>query len=211
MEKNARVIENALLAHKIAELRDVKTDPKRFRELVKDIALIETCEALKDFPTVTKDVQTPLEIAPQQVIEEDRICLIPILRAGLGMEEGAHAILPNSHTGHIGMYRDEETHEAKPYYARFPKGIEEMEILLLDPMLATGGSAIDAIEQLYKAGVKSIRFLCIIAAPEGVEKVCKKFPEVPVYIGALDRELNKNCYILPGLGDAGDRIFNTVD
>ena len=211
MEKNVHVIENALLAHKIAELRDIKTDPKRFRELATDIASIETCEALKDFPTVTKNVETPLEVAPQQVIEEEKICLIPILRAGLGMEEGVHRLLPNAHTGHIGMYRDETTHEAKPYYARFPKGIENMEVLLLDPMLATGGSACDAIAQLYKAGVKSVRFLCIIAAPEGVKKVQEKFPEVPIYIGALDRELNSNCYILPGLGDAGDRIFNTVD
>ncbi len=211
MQNNAHVIQNALLAHKIAELRDVHTDPARFRELATDIAMLETAEALRDFPTVTKDVETPLEIAPQQVIEEERICLVPILRAGLGMEEGAHRLLPHSRTGHIGMYRDETTHEAKPYYARFPKGIEDMEVLLLDPMLATGGSAIDAIEQLQKAGVKKIRFLCIIAAPEGVEKVTKKFPEVPVYIGALDRELNENCYILPGLGDAGDRIFNTVD
>ncbi len=211
MQKNAHVIENALLSHKIAELRDVKTEPKRFRELATDIAMMETYEALKDFPTFTKNVKTPLEVTPQRVIDEDNVCLIPILRAGLGMEEGAHRLLPNAHTGHIGMYRDEETHEAKPYYARFPKGIEEMEVLLLDPMLATGGSAIDAIEQLQKAGVKHIRFLCIIAAPEGVERVTKKFPEIPVYIGALDRELNSNCYILPGLGDAGDRIFNTVD
>ena len=211
MQKNAHVIENALLAHKIAELRDIKTDPRRFRELATDIAMIEVVEALKDFPTLTKNVTNPLEVTPQQVIDEDNICLIPILRAGLGMEEGAHRLLPNAHTGHVGMYRDETTHEAKPYYARFPKGIENMEVLLLDPMLATGGSAIDAIEQLHKAGVKKIRFLCIIAAPEGVKKVCEKFPEVPVYIGALDRELNSNCYILPGLGDAGDRIFNTVD
>ena len=211
MEKNVHVIENALLAHKIAELRDIKTDPKRFRELATDIASIETCEALKDFPTVTKNIQTPLEVTPQQIIEEEKICLIPILRAGLGMEEGVHRLLPNAHTGHIGMYRDETTHEAKPYYARFPKGIENMEVLLLDPMLATGGSACDAIAQLYKVGVKSVRFLCIIAAPEGVKKVQEKFPEVPIYIGALDRELNSNCYILPGLGDAGDRIFNTVD
>ena len=210
MEKNVHVIENALLAHKIAELRDIKTDPKRFRELATDIASIETCEALKDFPTVTKKVETPLEVAPQQVIEEEKICLIPILRAGLGMEEGVHRLLPNAHTGHIGMYRDETTHEAKPYYARFPKGIENMEVLLLDPMLATGGSACDAIAQLYKVGVKSVRFLCIIAAPEGVKKVQEKFPEVPIYIGALDRELNSNCYILPGLGDAGDRIFGTL-
>lgn len=211
MEKNVHVIQNALLSHKIAELRDIKTDPKRFRELATDIASIETVEAMKDFPTLAKDVETPLEITKQQVIDEGRICLIPILRAGLGMEEGVHRLLPGARTGHIGMYRDETTHEAKPYYARFPNGIENMEVLLLDPMLATGGSACDAIAQLHKVGVKSIRFLCIIAAPEGVKKVQEKFPEVPIYIGALDRELNENCYILPGLGDAGDRIFNTVD
>lgn len=211
MEKNAHLIKNALLAHKIAELRDIKTEPKRFRELATDIAMIETYEAMKGFPTITKNVTTPLEVTPQEVIDEKNVCLVPILRAGLGMEEGAHRILPNAHAGFIGMYRDETTFEAKPYFARFPKGIEKMEVILLDPMLATGGSAIDAIEQLHKVGVTHIRFLCIIAAPEGVERVTKKFPEIPVYIGALDRELNSKCYILPGLGDAGDRIFNTLD
>ena len=131
------------------------------------------------------------------------------MRAGLGMEEGAHRILPNSHTGQIGMFRNEGTHQTKDYFSRFPKGIENMDVLLLDPMLATGGSACDALAQLYKAGVKKVIFICIIAAPEGVEFVSKNYPEVPIYIGALDRQLNENAYILPGLGDAGDRIFNT--
>lgn len=209
MQKNVHVIHNALLTHKIAEMRQVKTRPMRFRELVVDVAMMETYEAMRDFHTISKEIVTPLETYTEQVIDVDNICLVPIMRAGLGMEEGAHRILPNSHTGQIGMFRNEGTHQTKDYFARFPKGIENMDVLLLDPMLATGGSACDALAQLYKAGAKKVIFICIIAAPEGVEFVSKNYPEVPIYIGALDRQLNENAYILPGLGDAGDRIFNT--
>ncbi len=208
---NIHVIKNALLNHKIAAMRDKDTPVATFRSLVHDVAIIEMAEALRDFPTLTKEITTPLETTPQQVIDESKICLVPILRAGLGMSDSISSLLPHAPVGHIGMYRDETTHEAHEYYSRFPKDLGSKHVFLLDPMLATGGSAIDAIRQLRAHGAKEITFLCIIAAPEGVEKVKKEFPEVPVYIGALDRELNSNCYILPGLGDAGDRIFGTVD
>ena len=208
---NIHVLNHPLLNHRIALLRDKNTKPELFRRTVQEIAEFEVYEALRDIATYEETVETPLEKTIQRKVNEENICLVPILRAGLGMSDGASRILPGAHVGHIGMYRDEATHEAKEYYARFPKGIENMEVLLLDPMLATGGSAVDAIRQLKARGAKSIRFLCLIAAPEGVERMKKECPDIPVYIGALDRELNENCYILPGLGDAGDRIFGTVD
>jgi len=211
MSDNVHVIQNALLAHKIAQLRDVNTPCGEFRRLVREISLIEIVDAMRDFPTVEKQVTTPLEVTTQRVIDQSNICLVPIMRAGLGMSEGLSEILPLACVGHLGIYRDHVTHEAHEYYASFPKNVANMEVILLDPMLATGGSAIDAIRQIKARGVKSIRFVCIIAAPEGVAAVRKEFPEIPVYIGALDRELNENCYILPGLGDAGDRIFGTID
>lgn len=211
MNNNIHVSTHPLIASKIALIRDKATEPASFRALVQDIAMLEAYEALQDIHTQKVIVETPLEKTEQNVIDEKNICLVPILRAGLGMSDGISRIIPHASVGHIGLYRDEVTHEAHEYYARFPKNVANMDVLLLDPMLATGGSAIDAIKQLKARGVKSIRFLCIIAAPEGVKAVNEKFPEVPVYIGALDRELNENCYILPGLGDAGDRIFGTVD
>ena len=209
MEK-VHVLDNNLLRHKIVELRSVDTKPSRFRQLAKEIAMMETYEALRDWENEIVEVTTPMETYTDRRIDEERICIVPILRAGLGMEEGSTVFLPNAHVGHIGMKRDEITHQAIPYYANFPKGIADMKVIILDPMLATGGSAIDAIEQMKAMGVNDITFLCIIAAPEGVKTVNEKFPEVPIYIGSLDRELNENAYILPGLGDAGDRVFNTV-
>ena len=208
---NVHILNHPLINDKIAQIRNEKTAPALFRRLVNEIAQLEAYEALRDIQTFTESVKTPLEVVDQQRINEDRICIAPILRAGLGMSDGISAILPNAHVGHIGLYRDEKTHEAHEYYARFPKNVADMDVLIVDPMLATGGSAIDAVNQLRKRGVKSIRFLCLIAAPEGVAKFEKAFPEIPLYIAALDRELNENCYILPGLGDAGDRIFGTLD
>lgn len=209
--ENVHVLSHPLIAHKITYMRDKQTPPSLFRSLAQEVAILEAYEALRDIPTKTIEVETPLEKSEQPVIDVPNVCLVPILRAGLAMSDGISRLLPTAPTGHIGLYRDEVTHEAKEYYARFPKNIADMDVLLLDPMLATGGSAIDAIGQLKARGVKSIRFLCIIAAPEGVKKVHEKFPDVPIYIGALDRELNANCYILPGLGDAGDRVFGTLD
>ena len=175
------------------------------------MAELELYEAIRDIKTKTIEVETPLETCSQEIIDESNICLVPILRAGLGMYEGVNHLLPGAKTGHIGLRRDEVTHETHEYYANFPKGLENMEVVLLDPMFATGGSAIDAVRQLKARGAKSIRFMCIIAAPEGVERFQKEFPDVPLYIGAMDRELNDKAYILPGLGDAGDRIFGTLD
>ncbi len=209
--KNTHVINHPLITHKISILRDKETKPANFRRLVGDIAQLEAYEALKDIATHKETIETPLETMDATKIDETNICLVPILRAGLGMSDGISHMLPYASVGHIGLYRDETTHEAHEYYARFPKNVADMDVLLLDPMLATGGSAIDAVRQLKARGVKRISFLCIIAAPEGVARFEKEFPEIPLYIGALDRELNSNCYILPGLGDAGDRVFGTID
>ena len=208
---NTHILNHPVITHKISLLRDQETQPANFRRLVGDIAQLEAYEALKDIATHKETIVTPLETIQADKIEETNICLVPILRAGLGMSDGISRMLPYACVGHIGLYRDETTHEAHEYYARFPKKVADMDVLLLDPMLATGGSAVDAVRQLRARGVKRISFLCIIAAPEGVARFEKEFPGIPLYIGALDRELNENCYILPGLGDAGDRIFGTVD
>ena len=209
--ENVHVIDHPLIQDIIARMRDKNTAPALFHELVKEVAILEAYEALRDIPTKSIEVETPLEKTKQNVIDENNICLVPILRAGLGMAEGVSILLPGAPVGHIGLKRDEVTHLTHEYYANFPKRIADMDVLLLDPMLATGGSAVDAITRLKERGVKSIRFLCIIAVPEGVKVLQEKFPDVPIYIGALDRELNSNAYILPGLGDAGDRIFGTID
>lgn len=209
--ENVHVIDHPLIQDIIARMRDKNTAPALFHELVKEVAILEAYEALRNIPTKSIEVETPLEKTKQNVIDENNVCLVPILRAGLGMAEGVSILLPGAPVGHIGLKRDEVTHLTHEYYANFPKRIADMDVLLLDPMLATGGSAVDAITRLKERGVKSIRFLCIIAVPEGVKVVQEKFPDVPIYIGALDRELNSNAYILPGLGDAGDRIFGTID
>lgn len=208
---NTHVLNHPIITHKISLLRSEDTAPATFRRLAGDIAQLEAYEALRDIATHKETIVTPLETMQADKIDEPNVCLVPILRAGLGMSDGISHMLPYATVGHIGLYRDETTHEAHEYYARFPKNIANMDVLLLDPMLATGGSAVDAVKQLRARGVKRISFLCIIAAPEGVARFEKEFPEIPLYIGALDRELNSNCYILPGLGDAGDRIFGTID
>ena len=209
--KNLHILQNPLLKSKVTHLRSIHSSPKEFRKLIGDIARIEAYEALADFPQEIIEVETPLTKTKQPIIREDRICLIPILRAGLGMSDGIKEMMPDAPIGLIGMYRDEQTHQAHEYYARFPKGIEDMDVLLLDPMLATGGSAIDAVSLLRKHGVKRIRFLAIIAAPEGVKAFQAKEPDIPLFVASLDDHLNEKAYIVPGLGDAGDRIFGTVD
>lgn len=209
--KNVRVINHPLLTHKIALLRDKNTPTSQFREIVKEIALMEGYEALKDIKTINKEIVTPIEKTVQPVIEESKLCFIPILRAGLGMVEGFSELVPSAVFGHIGLYRDEVTHEPHEYLCKLPPHIEDKEIYVIDPMLATGGSAIDAIKLLKEHGAKNLHFVCIIAAPEGVEAFCKVNPDIPLYIGSLDRELNENAYICPGLGDAGDRIFGTLE
>lgn len=207
---NVIVFNHPLIHHKIAILRDEKTSTKEFRELVEEITTLMTYEALKEgVPTVTKTVTTPLETCEQQMVADNAIAIVPILRAGLGMVNGVHTLFPAARVGHIGLYRDEETLEPKEYYCKLPDGIEDKLVLLLDPMLATGGSACDAITMLKKRGCKNIRFLAIIGAPAGVEKVATAHPDVKIYVSTLDRQLNDHGYILPGLGDAGDRLFGT--
>ncbi len=208
--KNVVIFDHPLIRHKIAILRDEKTSMKEFRELIEEITTLMTYESLKDgVPTVEKEVKTPLETCKQQVVKDNSIAIVPILRAGLGMVNGIHVLFPSARVGHIGMYRDESTLEPQEYYCKLPDGIENKLVLLCDPMLATGGSACDAIALLKKRGCKNIKFMAIIGAPEGVGKVAETHPDVNIYVSTLDRCLNENGYILPGLGDAGDRLFGT--
>ena len=208
--KNVVIFDHPLIRHKIAILRDEKTSMKEFRELIEEITTLMTYESLKEgVPTVEKEVKTPLETCKQQVIKDNSIAIVPILRAGLGMVNGIHVLFPSARVGHIGMSRDESTLEPQEYYCKLPEGIEDKLVLLCDPMLATGGSACDAIALLKKRGCKNIKFMAIIGAPEGVSKVAEAHPDVNIYVSTLDRCLNENGYILPGLGDAGDRLFGT--
>ena len=209
--KNVTVLNHPLLTHKITKLRSVKTKTNYFRQLVKEIAVIEGYETLRNVPTYMKEIETPVEKTVQPVINPSELCFVPILRAGLGMADGMLELVPGAHCGHIGLYRDEVTHEPHEYYCKLPEDIGNMKVYLIDPMLATGGSAIDAVKMLKKHGVEHVdAFICIIAAPEGVKAFSEEFPDIPLIIGGLDRELNENAYICPGLGDCGDRIFGTV-
>ena len=211
MEKyqNVNILEHPLIRHKLAIIRDKKTDTKQFRDVVKELAMLMAYESFKDIPTQEIEVETPLEVTKQTVVKENSIAIVPILRAGLGMVDGILTLFPAAKVGHIGMCRNEETLEPEEYYCKLPAQIEEKVVMVIDPMLATGGSACDAILRLKQRGCKNIRLMSIIAAPEGVEKVAKAHPDVQVYVATLDRCLNENGYMLPGLGDAGDRIFGT--
>ena len=193
-------LKHPLIEHKLAILRDKKTGTKEFRELIEEIASVLCYEAMKDAKLKKTVIETPLEKYETGILDEDKYAFVPILRAGMGMLDGI---------GHIGMYRNEKTFKPVNYYFKVPKDIEKREVFILDPMLATGGSAIDTIDHLKEKGVKKIKFLCIIAAPEGLKEVEKKHPDVKIYTAHIDRELNENKYICPGLGDAGDRIYGT--
>ena len=207
---NVVIFDHPLIRHKIAILRDERTSMKEFRELVEEITTLMTYESLKDgVPTIEKEVKTPLETCTQTVVKDNGVAIVPILRAGLGMVNGVHVLFPSARVGHIGMYRNEETLEPCEYYCKLPEGIEDNLVLLCDPMLATGGSACDAIDLLKRRGCKNIKFMAIIGAPEGVSKVAEAHPDVSIYVSTLDRCLNDKGYILPGLGDAGDRLFGT--
>ena len=208
-EKNITIFNHPLIQHKISSLRNKETGTNEFRKLVGEIATLEGFEALSDLPTELKEVETPIEKCMTPVLRGKKPAIVPILRAGLGMVDGLLTLIPAAKVGHIGMYRNEETHEPVEYYCKLPRPIEERLIIVTDPMLATGGSACDAISQIKKYGGKNIKFMCIIAAPEGLERLHKAHPDVEIYCGHLDRELNENAYICPGLGDAGDRIFGT--
>ena len=207
--ENVIIFNHPLINHKIAILRDEKTPMKEFRELIEEITTLMTYEALKDVPTKKVMVETPLEITEQTMVEEGSVVIVPILRAGLGMVNGVHVLFPTAKVGHIGMYRNEETLEPVVYYCKLPVGIENKMTIVVDPMLATGGSACDAIDLLKKTGCKNIKLMSILGAPEGVSKVAETHPDVNIYVSTLDRQLNENGYILPGLGDAGDRLFGT--
>ncbi|MGN0818868.1 MAG: uracil phosphoribosyltransferase [Christensenellaceae bacterium] len=206
---NVFVFDHPLIRHKVAILRDKNTGMKEFREMVEEITVLMTYESMRDVETIPVEVESPLEKTVQYMVPEKSVVIVPILRAGLGMVNGIHTLFPTAKVGHIGMYRDEETLLPKEYYCKLPDGIEDKTVFLIDPMLATGGSACDAISALKKRGCKRIKLMSIIGAPEGVSKVAEAHPDVQVYVSTLDRELNENGYILPGLGDAGDRLFGT--
>lgn len=203
------IFDHPLVKHKVALLRDVNTHTNLFRELVEEITTLMAYEAFKDIDTKEIEVTTPLETTTQTVVVENSVAIIPILRAGLGMVNGIHSLLPTAKVGHIGMYREHKTLQPKKYYCKLPENVQEKTCVVIDPMLATGGSAVAAIDLLKKQGCTKIKLMNIIAAPVGVETVQKAHPDVQIYIAQLDRCLNENGYILPGLGDAGDRIFGT--
>lgn len=206
---NVTIFDHPLIKHKISLLRDKSTGTRDFRILIEEIATLMGYEALRDLPTELVEVETPLMKAMVPMITGKKLAIVPILRAGLGMVNGILALDPTAKVGHIGMYRDEVTHIPHEYYCKLPDSLEERTIVVLDPMLATGGSAVDAISLIKQRGGKTIKFMSIIAAPEGLKALTEAHPDVEVYCGNLDEKLNENCYILPGLGDAGDRIFGT--
>ena len=209
MSKNPMILDHPLVQHKVSHLRDRNTGTKEFKELVSELAMLLCYEATRDLPTEEVEIETPVAIAKTRVLSGRKLALVPILRAGLGMVDGMLTLLPAAKVGHIGLYRNEETLEPVEYYCKLPSDIAERDVMVLDPMLATGGSAVDAIAQIKKRGAKSIKFLAIIAAPEGLERLHTAHPDVDIYVAALDEKLNENGYIIPGLGDAGDRIFGT--
>ena len=205
---NVILIRHPVIQTKLTELRDYSTDHEKFRALLDEIASLMVYVVTRDWPTKTRPVQTPLERTTGQVLAR-QVILVPILRAGLGMAGGVLRLLPNARLGHLGLYRDEKTLEPVAYYQKLPKDLSSAEILLIDPMLATGGSATAAVTYLKRSGASSMRFVCLVASPEGIEAMHREHPDVPVYCAAIDRQLDENGYIRPGLGDAGDRLFGT--
>ena len=209
MFKNVVVMDHPLIQHKLTILRDERTGSKQFRELVSEIAMLMCYEATRDLPLKDVQTKTPITTATTKVLSGKKMAFVPILRAGLGMVDDVLSLIPSARVGHIGMYRDPETHKPVDYYCKLPADLGERDVFVLDPMLATGGSAIDAVSRIKEFSPKRIKFMCIIAAPEGLEAFTKAHPDVPVYCAGLDDRLNDHCYIVPGLGDAGDRIFGT--
>lgn len=207
--KNVIVIEHPLVQHKISLLRDVNTGSKDFRELVSETSMLMCYEATRDLPLKTVEVQTPVGIAKTKVISGRKLAFVPILRAGLGMVDGAVKLVPAAKIGHIGAFRDPDTKNAVEYYSKLPFDIAERDVIITDIMLATGGTAIKAIDIVKKAGAKNIKLMCIIASQFGIDALTKAHPDVVIYCGTIDAELNDQSYIVPGLGDAGDRVFGT--
>ena len=203
------IIDHPLIQHKLTIMRDKRTGAKEFRELLDEITLLMGYEITRDFPLVDWEIETPIQKMTAKRILGKKVAVVPILRAGLGMVDGLLELLPVAKVGHIGLYRDHETHKPIVYYCKLPEDIDKRTVILCDPMLATGGSASDAITMLKEKGAKDIRLLNLVAAPEGVKKVQDDHPDVDIFVAALDEKLNENCYIIPGLGDAGDRLFGT--
>ena len=208
--ENVMIFDHPLIQHKISKLRDKNTGTNEFRSLIEEIAMLMGYEALRDLPLENVQVETPIETCMTPMIAGRKLAVVPILRAGLGMVGGILALVPSAKVGHIGLYRDEVTHEPHEYYCKLPNPIEERTIIVTDPMLATGGSAVAAVDFIKAHGGKKIKFMSIIAAPEGLKRLREAHPDIQIYVGCLDRCLNENAYICPGLGDAGDRIFFTL-
>ena len=206
---NVKIFDHPLIQHKTTILRDKTTTNKEFRELVEEITMLMCYEALRDLPLEDVEIETPITKTTQKMIKGKKLAVVPILRAGLGMVNGLLRLVPSAKVGHIGMYRDEETMQPQEYYCKLPPDIDKRLIVVVDPMLATGGSAIDAVRQIKSYGGAHIKFLCLIAAPEGIKALSEAHPDVEIFCANVDECLTENCYIVPGLGDAGDRIFGT--
>ena len=207
--ENVTILDHPLIQHKISMLRDERTGTNEFRKLVEEIATLMGFEALRDLPLEDVEVKTPIETCMTPMIAGKKLAVVPFLRAGLGMVNGILTLVPSAKVGHIGLCRNEETHEPEEYYCKLPHPIDQRTIVVVDPMLATGGSAVAAVDFIKARGGKNIKFMCIIAAPEGIDRLMEAHPDIHLYVGHLDRCLNENAYIMPGLGDAGDRIFGT--
>ena len=204
------LIDHPLITHKLTIMRNKKTGSKDFRELLNEISMLMGYELTRDLPLQDVTIETPITKMTAKMVSGRKLAIVPILRAGLGMVDGIQSLVPVAKVGHIGLYRDPETHQPVEYYCKLPSDIQDRLVILVDPMLATGGSAVDALTMLKAKGCKNIRFMCLVAAPEGVAKVLKAHPDVDIYGAALDDHLNEHAYIVPGLGDAGDRIFGTL-
>ena len=210
MENQVTIFDHPLITHKISILRDEKTGSKQFRELIEEIAMLMGYELTRDLPLEDITIETPITKTKAKMVSGKKLAIVPILRAGIGMVDGLLSLVPVAKVGHIGLYRDPQTHKPVEYYCKLPNDIEDRIVILVDPMLATGGSACDALSMLKARGCKNIRFMCLVSAPEGVEKVQAEHPDVDIYTAALDDCLDERAYIVPGLGDAGDRIFGTL-
>lgn len=209
MQNNVHVVNHPLIRHKLAILRDKKTSTNEFRDLLREVSLLMGYELLRDLPTEDVTIETPLESMTAQMLAGKKLCLVSILRAGNGFLDGLLELVPSARVGHIGLYRDPETLIAVEYYLKFPEDIETRQVVIVDPMLATGHSAIAAIDRVKDQDATDIKFMCLIAAPEGIKALQEAHPDVAIYTAAIDRQLNDHGYILPGIGDAGDRIFGT--
>lgn len=209
MDNQVTILDHPLIQHKLSFLRDKNTGSKMFRELISEISMLMCYEATRDLPLEDVEIETPVARAKTKVLAGRKLAFVPILRAGCGMLDAMLQMVPAAKVGHIGIYRDEKTYKPVGYYTKLPSDIEERDVFVLDPMLATGGSAVDAISVIKKYNPKSIKFLCVVAAPQGIKALTEAHPDVQVFCAARDNDLNEDCYIIPGLGDAGDRIFGT--